>query len=166
MAKGSGEVSIHVREAGIEDVPVIIRFIRDIAEFEKLSDEVVANEEVIAESLFGEKPAARVILAYVDGEPAGFAVYFFNFSTFVGRPGLYLEDIFVSEEKRGMGVGEEMMRYLARIARAEKCVRMEWAVLDWNPARSFYERLGAESLDDWVLYRISGEGLERLAGGS
>ncbi len=142
-----------------------MRFIRDIAEFEKLSDKVIANEEVLAESLFGESPAARVILAYADGDPAGFAVYFFNFSTFVGRPGLYLEDIFVSESKRELGVGEAMMRHLARIANAEGCVRMEWAVLDWNPAKSFYERLGAEPLTDWVLYRISGERLEELGGG-
>jgi GNAT superfamily N-acetyltransferase len=164
MVKGSGDVSIRIREAGLEDVPVVMRFIRDIAEFEKLSEEVVADEEVIAESLFGEKPVARVILAYVGGDPAGFAVYFFNFSTFVGRPGIYLEDIFVSEEKRGMGVGEAMMQYLARLANAEKCVRMELAVLDWNPAKSFYEKLGAEPLTDWVLYRISGERLEVFGG--
>ncbi|HER43289.1 MAG TPA: GNAT family N-acetyltransferase [Candidatus Eisenbacteria bacterium] len=165
MAKDSREVSIRIREAGIEDVPVIMRFIRDIAEFENLSDEVVADEETIAESLFGEERSARVILADVDGEAAGFAVYFYNFSTFVGRPGIYLEDIFVSKDKRGIGVGGEMMRHLARIARAGKCARMDWAVLDWNPARAFYEMLGAEPLEDWVLYRISGERLERLADG-
>ncbi len=164
MAKDSGGTSIQIREAGIEDVPLIMGFIRGIAEFEKLSDKVIANEDTLTESLFGESPAAHVILAYVDGEPAGFAVYFFNFSTFVGRHGLYLEDIFVSEDKRGMGVGEAMMRHLARVAKAEECVRMEWAVLDWNPARSFYERLGAEQLTDWVLYRISGERLEELGG--
>lgn len=162
MRDGSGGVSVRIRDACVEDVPVIMRFIRGIAEFEKLSDEVVATEQVITETLFGERPAARVILADVDGEPAGFAVYFFNFSTFVGRPGIYIEDIFVSEEKRGMGVGEAMMQYLARLARAEKCGRMEWAVLDWNPARSFYENLGAEPMSDWVLYRISGAELEKL----
>jgi len=164
MREGSGDVSIRIREARVEDVPVIMRFIRDIAEFEKLSGEVVATEQVITESLFGERPAARVVLADIEGEPAGFAVYFFNFSTFVGRPGIYLEDIFVSEEKRGMGVGEAMMRYLANIARTEKCGRVEWAVLDWNPARSFYEKLGAEPMSDWVLYRISGAELEKLGG--
>ncbi len=162
MAEGSRGGSIRIREATVEDVPRIMRFIRDIAEFERLSDEVVANEEVIAESLFGARPAARVILADVDGEPAGYAVFFFNFSTFTGRPGLYLEDIFVPEEKRKMGVGVEMMRYLARLARAERCERMEWAVLDWNPARSFYEKLGAEPMNDWILYRISGERLREL----
>lgn len=164
MAEDSRDVAVHIREAVREDASLIMRFIRDIAEFEKLSDKVVADDDVIAESLFGERPAARVILAFVDGEAAGFAVFFFNFSTFVGRPGMYVEDIFVSEDKRGRGVGREMMRYLARIARAEQCRRMEWAVLDWNPARSFYEKLGAEPLDDWVLYRISGERLERLGG--
>jgi len=164
MAEDSRGGSIRIREAGIEDVPRIMSFIRGIAEFERLSDEVVANEEIIAESLFGERRAARVILAEVEGEPAGFAVFFFNFSTFTGRQGLYLEDIFVSEEKRGMGVGGEMMRYLARVARAERCERMEWTVLDWNPARSFYERLGAEPMNDWILYRISGKRLRELGG--
>jgi GNAT superfamily N-acetyltransferase len=164
MREDYGDVSIRIREARVEDVPVIMRFIRDIAEFEKLSGEVVATEEILTESLFGERPAARVILADVDGEPAGFAVYFFNFSTFVGRPGIYLEDIFVSEEKRGMGVGEAMMRYLANLARTEQYGRVEWAVLDWNPAKSFYEKLGAEPMNDWVLYRISGAELEKLGG--
>ena len=164
MAKDSKGVSIQIREAGIEDVPLIMRFIRGIAEFERLSDKVVASEGVIADSLFGKKPAAHVILAYADGAPAGFAVYFFNFSTFVGRSGMYLEDIFVPENKRGMGIGEAMMRHLARLANAEGCTRMEWAVLDWNPARSFYEGLGAEPKKDWVLYRISGERLVDLAG--
>ena len=164
MAKEPGGVSIQIREAGIEDVPLIMRFIRSIAEFEKLSDKVVANEDVLAESLFGERHVAHVIIAYADGDPAGFAVYFFNFSTFTGRPGIYLEDIFVSEDKRGMGIGGAMMRHLAGLANAGRCTRMEWAVLDWNPARSFYERLGAEPLEDWVLYRISGRRLEELGG--
>ena len=162
MREGAGSVSVQIREARVEDVPVIMRFIRNLAVFEKLSGEVVATEEILTESLFGERPAARVIIADVAGEPAGFAVYFFNFSTFVGRPGIYLEDIFVSEEKRGMGVGEAMMRYLARLARTEKCGRVEWAVLDWNPARAFYKKLGAVPMSDWVFYRISGAELEKL----
>ena len=163
MAEYSRGSSIRIREADVEDVPSIMRFIKDIAEYERLSDEVVANEEIITASLFGESPAARVLLADVDGEPAGYAVFFFNFSTFTGRPGLYLEDIFVSPERREMGVGGEMMRHLARIAREEGCERMEWAVLDWNPARSFYEKLGAEPMGDWVLYRLTGERLRKLA---
>jgi GNAT superfamily N-acetyltransferase len=155
---------INIRETTAEDVPLILQFIKDIAEFEKLSGEVVATEEIITETLFGEKPSAKVILAEVGGKPVGYAVYFFNFSTFVGRPGLYIEDIFVSEESRGIGAGEEMMRYLARRAKRENCGRMEWAVLDWNPARAFYEKLGAESTGDWLLYRLSGGALDELAG--
>lgn len=165
MAESSDNVRISIRETTVADVPLILRFIRGIAEFEKLSDEVVADERILEESLFGENPAARVVIAEIDGDPVGFAVYFFNFSTFTGRAGLYLEDIFVSEEMRGSGVGEALMRYLARIALKEKCERMEWTVLDWNPARAFYEDLGAGPMSDWVLYRIKGKELEKLGGG-
>ena len=156
--------AIEIREATPKDVPLIVHFIKEIAEFERLSDEVSATEAVIRETLFGEEPAARVIFVEVDGKPVGYAVYFFNFSTFTGTPGLYIEDIFVYEEYRGIGAGEAMMKYLARRARSEDCERMEWAVLDWNPARKFYERFGAESLDDWLLYRLSGKALDDLAG--
>jgi GNAT superfamily N-acetyltransferase len=163
MTDRSAEKEIRIRDASVSDVPVIFQFIKDIAEFERLSDDVVATEEVISRTLFGERPAAKVILAEIDDEPVGFAVFFNNFSTFVGRPGMYIEDIFVSEDKRGLGVGEAMMRHLAGLARQEGCGRVEWAVLRWNPARTFYESLGAEPLDDWVLYRLSGEALEGLA---
>ena len=164
MVKHYGPEKVGIRETTAEDVPVILQFIKDIATFEKLSGEVVATEEIIAETLFGEKPSAEVILAESGGEPVGYAVFFFNFSTFTGRPGLYIEDIFVSEKCRGIGAGEAMMRYMARRAKRENCGRMEWAVLDWNPARSFYEKLGAESLGDWLLYRVSGAALDELAG--
>ena len=164
MTDGNGSVRVDIRGTTVGDVPLILRFIRDIAEFEKLSDEVTADERILEESLFGENPAARAIIAEIAGEPVGFAVFFFNFSTFTGRPGLYLEDIFVSEDKRGMGAGEAMMRHLARIALEERCERMEWAVLDWNPARSFYENLGAGPMSDWVLYRVTGRELEKLGG--
>jgi GNAT superfamily N-acetyltransferase len=155
---------ISVRETTAEDVPVIMQFIRDIAVFEKLIDEVTATEEIIAETLFGEDPAAYVILAEAEGKPIGYAVYFFNFSTFVGRPGLYIEDIFVSEEYRGSGAGEALMRGLARLAKRRDCGRMEFAVLDWNPARAFYEKLGAEWMSGWLLYRLTGDAFEELAG--
>lgn len=164
MPKQPDDKSIEIREAIVEDVPLIIDFIKKIAAFEKLSDEVSADEDVITETLFGEEPSAKVIFAETEGRPVGYAVYFYNFSTFTGRPGLYIEDIFVSEETRGIGAGEAMMRYLAREARMKNCGRMEWAVLDWNPAREFYERLGAEPLGDWLLYRLSGEALDELAG--
>lgn len=157
-------MTLSIRETTIEDVPLILRFINDIATFEKLGGEVIATEEILAETLFGERPSANVILAEAGGKPIGYAVYFFNFSTFTGRPGLYIEDIYVSEDDRGTGAGVAMMRYLARRAKRENCGRMEWAVLDWNPARAFYEKLGAESLGDWLLYRLTGAALDELAG--
>ena len=157
-------MTLSIRETTIEDVPLILRFINDIATFEKLGGEVIATEEILAETLFGDRPSANVILAEAGGKPIGYAVYFFNFSTFTGRPGLYIEDIYVSEDDRGTGAGVAMMRYLARRAKRENCGRMEWAVLDWNPARAFYEKLGAESLGDWLLYRLTGAALDELAG--
>jgi GNAT superfamily N-acetyltransferase len=165
MSGSRADKAIEIRRATLRDVPLITHFIKEIARFERLIDEVSATEAVITETLFGEEPAARVIFAEAEGKPIGYAVYFFNFSTFTGRPGLYIEDIFVYEEYRGMGAGEAMMKYLAHEAKTKDCGRMEWAVLDWNPARKFYERFGAESLDDWLLYRLSGEALDDLAGG-
>ena len=165
MSHHHSDAAIEIREATREDAPLILQFIKKIAAFEKLSDEVVADEAIIGETLFGAKPSAKVIFAEIEGEPVGYAVYFYNFSTFTGRPGLYIEDIFVYEESRGVGVGEAMMIYLAREAKANNCGRMEWAVLDWNPAREFYERFGAEHMEDWLLYRLTGEALDELAGG-
>ena len=153
-----------VREATVGDVPAILTMIQELAEFERLPDQVIATEEILRETLFGDGAVARVILAEVNGEPVGFTVYFYNFSTFVGRPGLYIEDIYIRPEHRGAGIGGLMMRHCARVALEGGCGRIEMAVLHWNPARSFYERYGAEAMEDWIVYRISGDAIRGLAG--
>ncbi|HEY1308830.1 MAG TPA: GNAT family N-acetyltransferase [Vicinamibacterales bacterium] len=146
------------------DVPVILQMINGLAEYEQLSHEVVATEESLRASLFGPRPAAEVVLAYSDRTPVGFALYFHNYSTFLGRSGLYLEDLFVVPAWRGRGVGRKLLGHLASIAVARACGRMEWAVLDWNEsAIGFYRRLGARVLDDWRICRLSGEALSRAA---
>jgi GNAT superfamily N-acetyltransferase len=152
-----------IRPSTVEDVPLILGFIRGIAEYEKLSHEVNATEADIRESLFGKRPAAECILALWEGKPAGFAVYFQNFSTFLGKAGLYLEDLFVKHEFRGKGIGKALLLHLAGIARERKCRRFEWAVLDWNtPAIEFYKKLGAMPMDGWTVYRLAGKALEDL----
>ncbi|HEX2869557.1 MAG TPA: GNAT family N-acetyltransferase [Ignavibacteriales bacterium] len=155
---------LSIRKACITDTPQILSFIRQLAEYEKMSDEVVATEKLLTEVLFGSDPAAEVILAYYGSEPAGFAIYFFNFSTFVGRPGLYLEDLFVKPELRGKGIGKALLIHLAKIAVEKKCGRFEWSVLDWNePAIKFYKSLGARPMDEWTVMRVDGENLKSLA---
>ena len=140
-----------------------MRFIRKLAEYERLADEVVADEDTLRESLFGARRSAEVVLAYLGDQPAGFSVFFHNFSTFEGRPGIYLEDLFVEEEYRGRGIGKALLAYLAGLAMDRKCARLNWAVLDWNqPAIDFYRRLGAVPLDDWTLFRVTGEALDNL----
>jgi GNAT superfamily N-acetyltransferase len=154
-------------EATGRDVPTILALIKGLAEYERLTHEVVATEEMIRESLFGATPRAEVVLAYVGDTPAGFALWFHNYSTFLGRPGLYLEDLFVLPAFRGRGIGRQLLAHLAVIAVDRGCGRMEWSVLDWNaPAIGFYERLGAEQMADWNLYRVTGERLVALAGQS
>ena len=156
---------MRIRQAQPADVPLILSFIRKLAEYERLSQEVVADENVLRESLFASNPAAEVLLAYVDQEPAGFAVYFRNFSTFLGRPGIYLEDLFVEPAHRGRGIGGALLTHLAKLARDRGYGRLNWAVLKWNqPAIDFYRRLGAVLLEDWTICRLSGVALEELAG--
>jgi GNAT superfamily N-acetyltransferase len=143
---------------------VILRFIRALAEYEKLSHKVVATEESLRRTLFGNPRFAEVILGYEDGEPVGFALFFHNYSTFLGRPGIYLEDLFVDPDRRGRGYGKALLAHLARLARDRDCGRLEWAVLDWNaPSIQFYKSLGAVPLDDWIIFRLTGEALERSA---
>jgi GNAT superfamily N-acetyltransferase len=155
---------ISIRPARREDVPQILAFIRELAEYERLLHAVVATPEDITQSLFGPQPCAHALLASLDGEPVGFALYFYNFSTFLGRPGLYLEDLFVRPAARGHGIGRRLLVELARLAIERGCGRMEWAVLDWNePAIRFYRKLGAAPNDDWITYRLSGEALGKLA---
>ena len=149
-----------------DDVPLILSFIRELAEYEKLSHEVVATEGVLRESLFGERTGAEVVICYYEGSPAGFALFFHNFSTFLGRPGLYLEDLYVKPEMRGRGLGRALLVHLAGIAKERGCGRMEWSVLDWNePAIKLYKGIGATPMDEWTVYRVTGEALEDLAVG-
>lgn len=146
-------------------MPVVVWFIQQLAEYERLSDQAVVTEEVLRESLFGERRVAEVVLGYHQDKPVAFAVFFHNFSTFLGRPGLYLEDLFVIPEMRGKGFGKEMLVYLARLARERNCGRFEWSVLDWNePSIQFYKNLGAVPMNDWTIFRVTGEALDRLAG--
>jgi len=154
-----------LRPATIDDVPLILSFIKKLSVYEKLSGEVVATEEGLRESLFGNRPAAEVILAFLSGRPVGFALFFHNFSTFRGRQGLYLEDVYVDEDVRGRGIGKRILAELARIAVERRCDRFEWAVLDWNtPAIDFYKSLGAVPMSDWTVFRMTGEALRSLAG--
>lgn len=146
------------------DIPLLLEFIRKLADYERLSTEVVADESTLRESLFGAKPAAEVLLAYWANQAVGFAVYFHNFSTFIGRPGIYLEDLFVIPAFRGKGVGKALLSHLAGIAQERNCSRLEWAVLDWNQlAIDFYRRLGAVAMHDWTVFRVTGAALNELA---
>lgn len=154
-----------VRSATEEDVPLLLRFIKELAEYERLSHEVTATEEDLRSSLFGEFRAAEALLAYLGDEPAGFALFFHNFSTFLGKPGLYMEDLYVSPDFRGTGVGKALLASLAKLAAERGCGRLEWWVLNWNePAIEFYKSIGARPMDDWTVYRLTGDELEKLAG--
>jgi len=153
--------AVSIREAQVADVPLIQRFILELAEFEKLSHEVDISEETLRESLFGERSYAYVIIAEIESEPVGFAVYFFNYSTFLGRQGMYIEDLYVLPDRRSEGVGKALFRYCVGVALEKRCGRLEFAVLHWNPARQFYERLGATPMDDWIMYRLTGSALEK-----
>lgn len=153
-----------LRPAVREDVPLILELICELAEYERLRDSVVADAPTLTASLFGKKPEAEVVIAEWRGEPAGFALYFHNFSTFMGRKGLYLEDLFVRPRFRGHGIGRVLMRHLARLALERNCGRFEWAVLEWNePAIRFYRAIGATGIDDWRIQRMTGSAIERLA---
>ncbi len=152
---------VHVRAASEEDVPLILAFIKELAEYERLSHEVVATEKSLREHLFGERPVAEVIVAEEGTDPAGFALFFHSFSTFLGRPGIYLEDLYVRPEFRGRGLGRTLLVYLARLARERGCGRLEWSVLDWNePAIGFYRDIGASPVGGWTVYRLTAGELE------
>jgi GNAT superfamily N-acetyltransferase len=155
---------LNLRFAGEADAELILELIRGLAEFERLSHEVVADADTLRRFLFGRQRAAEVLIAEDAGRPAGFALFFHNFSTFLGRPGIYLEDLFIKPEFRGKGIGREVLAFLARLAIERGCGRLEWAVLDWNArAIAFYERLGARPLDDWTVFRLAGRELERFS---
>jgi GNAT superfamily N-acetyltransferase len=155
---------VHITAATEADVPLILELIRGLAIYEKLEDQMIATEAVLRDSLFGEGRGAQCMIARVDGKAAGFALYFHNFSTWLGRHGLYLEDLYVLPAMRGHGVGKALLVHLAGVALARGCGRFEWQVLDWNQsARDFYEKLGALANPGWINYRITGEALKRLA---
>jgi GNAT superfamily N-acetyltransferase len=156
---------ITIRPASRDDVALVLEFIRELARYERLEHEVSASEAQLREALFGERRYAEVIFACSDGEPVGFALFFHNFSTFKGRPGIYLEDLFVRPEARGRGIGRRLLAHLARTAVERHCARLEWAVLDWNePSIGFYRSLGAAPMDEWTIFRLTGESLALLAG--
>lgn len=157
-------MTVNIRPATPQDAALILRFIRELAEFEREPDAVKATEESLRHALFGER-SAEAVIAEQGGKPMGFALFFHNFSTWTGRKGLYLEDLYVTPEARGSGVGTALLRHLAAIALDRDCGRFEWAVLDWNtPAIDFYTAMGAESLDEWRVRRVTGEALAKLAG--
>lgn len=155
---------VRLRPATREDIGQILSFIRELAEYEKLAHEAIADEATLAAQLFGDHPAAEVVIAEVDGRPAGFALFFHNFSTFLGKRGLYLEDLFVRPQYRGLGLGKRLMIHLAKLATERDCGRFEWSVLDWNePAIRFYRSLDAVGLEEWTVQRLSGPALQALA---
>src|SRR3989454_5545388 len=159
--------NFEIRPARVEDVPIILKLIRDLATYERAPKEVTTTEEQLVDVLFGEKPVAEVLLAFERKSPVGFAVFFHNFSTWLGRPGLYLEDLFVRPEHRGKGYGRALLVHLAKIARDRGCGRMEWAVLDWNePAIQFYRKLGAKPMDEWTVFRLTRDEIAELADSS
>jgi len=155
---------IDIRMARETDIPLILHFIQSLADYERLRESCVATEAQLHATLFGDKPGAEVIIASIGDEPMGFALFFHNYSTFLAQRGLYLEDLFVKPEARGHGVGYALLSALARIAIERNCGRLEWAVLDWNQlAIDFYKRIGARPLDDWTVFRMTGDALENLA---
>ena len=153
-----------IRHAEESDVPLILWFVKELANYEKLSHEVIATEDDFRQYLFGEKQFAEVVIGEFRSEPVGYALYFYNFSTFTGKPGIYLEDLYVKSEERGKGFGKALLAYLAKLAVDQKCGRYEWAVLDWNePSINFYESIGASLMKEWIINRVTGDSLLKLA---
>jgi GNAT superfamily N-acetyltransferase len=155
---------IEITKAQEKDIPLILEFIQGLAEYERLRDSCVATEKKLRDTLFSARPDAEVIIARLDGEPMGFALFFHNYSTFLAQRGMYLEDLFVKPAARGKGVGHALLSELARIAIERNCGRLEWAVLDWNElAIDFYHRIGAKAMNEWTVFRLTGDALEKLA---
>lgn len=156
---------LFIRQAQEEDVPLLLDFIKQLADYEKLSHVVVADAESLRRTLFGEIAFAEVILADYQNQSVGFALFFHNYSTFLGKPGIYLEDLFVVPAMRGKGIGRQLLKYLARLTKERNCGRLEWSVLDWNkPAIEFYKNMGAVPMEQWTVFRLTGKALERLSG--
>ena len=156
-------MTISIRPATAADLPLIAQLIRDLAEYERLAHEVRFDDEVLRTKLFGPRPYAEVVIGEIDGQAQGFALFFHNFSTFEGRPGIYLEDLFVRPEARSSGLGKALLSHLAALAVERDCARLEWSVLDWNePAIGFYKKLGARLMDEWTVMRVDGDALAQL----
>jgi len=164
MAPLGNVPGFEIRAAAAADVPVIYSFIKKLAAYEKLTHEVLATETLLRETLFGSLRTAEVAIGYSEGKPVGFVLFFHNYSTFLGRPGLYIEDLFVDEAHRRRGFGRALLLYVGQLANERRCGRLEWAVLDWNkPAINFYKKLGAVAMNEWTIYRVTGEALSKLA---
>ena len=153
-----------IKAATESDVPIILSFVKKLARYERLSQEVVATEELLQETLFDKRRTAEVAIGYLETKPVGFVLFFHNYSTFLGKPGLYVEDLFVDEDYRRRGYGRALLLHVARLAKERRCGRLEWSVLDWNqPAIDFYKKLGASPMSDWTVFRITGRSLDELA---
>jgi len=164
MTGQSSRPEFKIEQAGPDDAPVLLALIKELAAYERLSDQVSASENLLRQTLFGPGSPAEALLLYLSGEPVGYCLFFHTFSTFLGRPGLYVEDLYVTPRARGQGLGRAALAQAARIAKERGCARLEFAVLDWNePAIKFYRGLGAEALAEWTVYRLTGRALERLA---
>ena len=164
MTTSTGIADFTIKAATRKDVPVILSFITKLADYERLSHEVVATDELLRRTLFGRRRTAEVAIGYYNNEPVGFVLFFHNFSTFVGRPGIYIEDLFVEESYRRRGFGGALLAHIAKLAVARDCGRLEWSVLDWNePAVNFYQKLGAMPMNEWTVFRVTGEKLKQLA---
>lgn len=165
MTNSTGIADFTIKPATKKDVPVIFAFIKKLADYERLSHEVVASEELLQRTLFGQRRTAELAIGYFKNEPVGFVLFFHNFSTFLGRPGIYIEDLFVDETYRRRGFGGALLAYVAKLAVARDCGRLEWSVLDWNEAAiNFYRKLGAVPMQEWTIFRVTHESLSRLAG--
>ena len=164
MRTSTAVSGFHIRSATKADVPIILAFIKRLADYERLSHEVIATEEILRKTLFGRERTAEVAIGYFNREPVGFVLFFHNYSTFLSRPGLYIEDLFVDEAFRRRGFGRALLLYVARLAKERDCGRLEWSVLDWNePAVAFYKKLGAVPMSEWTVFRVTGENLNNLA---
>ena len=171
--KGKGTViatdtpGFQIKSATESDVPVILSFVKKLARYEQLLHEVVATEDLLRKTLFGKRRTAEVAIGYLESKPVGFVLFFHNYSTFLGKPGLYIEDLFVDEDYRRRGYGRALLLHVARLAKERDCGRLEWSVLDWNqPAIDFYKKLGALPMSDWTVFRVAGKSLDELAGQS
>ena len=157
-------MNLEIRFATSDDVPLILHFIQELAKYEKLSHEVIATEEILRTNLFGDKKYVEVLLGYVDNKAVSFALFFHNFSTFLGKPGIYLEDLYVVEDMRGQGIAKKMLSFLAKLTLDRDCGRLEWSVLDWNTsAINFYKSIGAKPMDEWTVHRVTGQELYELS---